>query len=355
MTNRFAASSVALAVGLIVAGAATGCRAPTGDDPAAAAEATAPTQDFELVAAVRQDVIERQEVEARVGNGTVVTLPLALAGIVTWAPDQGAVLRSGDVIVEVGGRPVVLIVGETPLYRPLRLVGSGERDEAGNRVGRLTGPDVAQLQRFLIDEGYDDRGRLTVDEEFGRSTERAVEAWQRATGHPATGIVDTSQMIFMPTELLVDGHLIVGQTFDRFDVTGTDTVLQIIGSTILREFFAVGSTVDVLADPATTGVVTRSTRVSGELGIEQLIEITVDTSAGGELGQSVQVVGSVTRAEDALTIPVRALLAVSDGGWEVEVESGSGTRRVTVELVDVVDTTAIVVGLDEGDQVVVPL
>lgn len=352
-------SAAGIALGLAFVGI-TGCQVPVADDPATATTTATATADTEVVPAVVQDVTEEQKVEARAGNGAVLTLPLELEGIVTWAPEPGTVLRSGDVIVEVGGRPVVLVIGESPLYRPLRLVGAGERDEAGTRLGRQTGADVTQLQQFLVDEGHDDDGRLAADGEFGISTQRAVKAWQRAAGHPATGVVDTSQMIFMTGELLVGSRLTVGQTFERFDVSGTDVVLDIVGSTILREFFPVGGAVDVLADPPTTGVVTRSSRVSGEAGIAQHIEIavdgvTADASARQDLGQSVQVVGSITRAEDALTVPVRALLALSDGGWEVEVESGSGVERVPVELIDVVDTTAIVSGISEGDQVVVPL
>lgn len=353
MTRRFPLVVIGLGVGLVVVPA--GCQLPASDDPAASATAPTPAPDTELVTVIRQDVVERQKAEASVGNGAVLTLPLEAEGIVTWAPDQGAVLRSGDAIVEIGGRPVVLVIGQSPLYRPLRLVPAGERDEAGTRVGLLHGQDVTQLQQFLLDAGHDDKGRLSVDGEFGLSTQRAVKEWQQAVGHPATGVIDTAQMVFMTTPLLADSQLVVGQVFEQFDVSGTETVLQIIGSTTLREFFLPGGTVEVLGDRPATGVVTRSSRISGESGVEQLIEITVDPNASGDLGQSVQVVGSVTRAEDVLTIPVRALLAVSEGGWVVEVESPSGPKRVSVELVDVVDTTAIVSGLSEGDQVVVPL
>ena len=342
---------------MVTAGAvvmvAGGCTVPDTGEPAAAS-ATDSTADTELATVTRSDVVEQQKAEARVGHGAVITLPLALEGTVTDAPDQGSLLRSGDVIVEVGGRPVVLVVGESPLYRPLRLIASDERDEAGTRLGRLTGTDVEQLQRYLLAEGHDDKGRLSADGEFGLATRRAVKDWQRAVGHPATGVVDTSQMLFMTTELLVASDLTVGQTFERFDVTGTDTVLVIVGSTTLREFFAVGSVVEVLADPKTSGTVTRSTRISGETGVEQLIEISVDGEAD-DLGQAVEVVGSIVRAESALTVPVRALLAVSDGGWVVEVDNGTGVRRTSVDLIDVVDTTAIVTGVSEGDRVVVPL
>ncbi len=345
--SRWGSAATALAIVPVA------CSVP--DEVTSTPAGAAPRVDTDLVAAVRQDVVESQTLEASVGNGAVVTLPLVLDGLVTWAPAQGAVLRSGDVIVEVAGRPAMLVVGESPLYRPLRLVARGERDEAGTPIGSLQGPDVAQLQRFLIDSGFDDGGRLIVDETFGVSTQRAVRAWQRSVGHPATGVVDSSQMIFMPTELLVSSDLSVGEAFGSFEVTGTTTVLTVIGSTTVREFFPIGGAVEVLTEPPTTGIVSRSSRVTGDDGVRQLVEVTIDGVGPDDLGQSIQVVGSVERFEDVLTVPVRALLAVSGGGWVVEVGDGSGSRRVSVDLISVVGTTAIVSGIQEGDEVVVPL
>lgn len=342
--NTFLAGVVAL--GLVAAGCTTQ-PGETGAPPA-----TEP--DTELVPVIRQDVIETVTVEATVGNGMSVGLPIEAEGIVTWVSAPDTVLRSGDVVVEVAGRPVVLLVGETPLYRPLRQVARWERDEAGTLLGAQTGPDVAQLQQFLLDEGFDDAKRLTVDDVFGPSTERAVKAWQKSVGHPATGIVDSSQMLFMTTELLLQTQLIVGQDFAPIEATGTSTILHVIGSTSLREFFPEGAQVDARPNDPLVGVVTRSSRITvGESNdIRQLIEITIEDSTPSELGQSVQIIGTITRATDATTIPVRALVATSSGGWQVETGSG---ERVGVELVDVVTTTAIVNGLEEGDEVVVPL
>lgn len=310
--------------------------------------------DTELVPVQRQDVVETVNVEAAVGNGVSIGLPIEADGIVTWVPDPDTVLRTGDVVVEVAGRPIVLVVGESPLYRPLRLVGRAERDEAGSRLGAQTGSDVAQLQRFLLDNGFDDAGRLQVDEVFGTSTKRAVQAWQQSVGHPTTGVIDSSQMLFMTNVLLLETTLVVGQRFEPMRATGTGTILEVVGSTSLREFFPKGSWVEVRPNDPVLGVVTRSSRITaGESNdVRQLIEISVDDLTPNELGQSVQVVGSVTRASDAITIPVRALLATTNGSWQVE--TGAGTT-VTVELVDVVETTAIVSGLEEGTDVVVPL
>ncbi len=341
------AAAGALAVALTVA-----C-GPSAEAPAAAQ--SDPSIDTDMVPVVRQDVVETQKAQASVGFGTSITLPVDLEGLVTWAPLPLTTLKSGDVLVEVGGRPVFFVVGESPLYRPLRLVGRWEVDEAGTRLGQQKGADVAQLQQYLLDLGFDDKGRMTLDEVFGLSTQRAVKDWQKSVGHPATGIVDSSQIVFMTSEVLLQTEYRVGQSFTPIEVTGTGTVLTVTGSTTLRDFFPVGATIDVSSQPPTTGVVTRSSRISDQEGVRQLIEISVDGVNPDELGQSIEVVGSLTQATDVLSIPVRALLAKSDGTWRVEVDSGGAISRIDVELVSVFGTTAIIEGLEEGDEVVIPL
>lgn len=353
-SDRSLIAVVALAVSVV----ATGCSSGTAEPAASAASIS--SVDTELVPVVRQDVIETVKAQAGVGNGTGITLPIEAEGLVTWAQPAGSVLTSGDIIVEVSGRPILLVIGERPLYRPLRLVGRYETDEANTRLGQQTGADVAQLQQYLIAEGFDDKGRLTVDEVFGVSTQRAVKQWQASVGHPATGVVDASQLVFFTNDVLLQTELAVGQQFTEVGVTGTGTVLQVEGSTSLRDFFPVGETVEVNTEPPMTGVVIRSTRVAGgdDGGVRQLIEISVEGANPDELGQSVEVIGSMIQAADVLTVPVRALLAMTGGGWQVEVDSTGGVdniKKVEVELVSVFGTTAIIEGLEEDDQIVVPL
>ena len=159
----------------------------------------------------------------------------------------------------------------------------------------------------------------------------------------------------MTTEVLVQTEYRIGQSFESIDITGTGTVLTVSGPTTFRDFFPEGSAAVVSAEPPITGVVTRSSRISDDEGVRQLIEISVDDVSPDELGQSIEVVGSRTQATDAMTIPVRALLAMSDGRWQVEVDNGGALQRVEVELISVYGTTAIIDGLNEGDSVVIPL
>jgi hypothetical protein len=60
-------------------------------------------------------------------------------------------------------------------------------------------------------------------------------------------------------------------------------------------------------------------------------------------------------AEDALTVPVGALLAVAGGGYVVERVTAGGIDRVAVEPGQFADGLVEVTGdITEGDEVVVP-
>lgn len=330
------------------------------NEPAAAASTEAPEEaTTEIVQVARQDLIESRKIDATLGFGTITPLPIQAEGTVTWAPAQGDLIGHGDLVVRLDNRPVYAVIGATPLYRELRLVPSFERDEANVLVGRQTGLDVAQLQAYLLELGFDDKGRLSVDAEFGPSTDRAVKAWQQSTGHAMTGRVDASQLLFLTSEVRVEGGDPVGQPFTGVSVTSTDTILTAFTDTTARPFFPVGTSVNV---PTSGGdveaTVTSSKRTfSQDGGTAQSIQITVPDTPPEQLEPVVTLTGSQTRHDDVLTLPVRALLALTGGGWAVEVPDSSatgGTRLVAVELVDVVDVTAVVTGIEEGDDVVVP-
>jgi HlyD family secretion protein len=90
-------------------------------------------------------------------------------------------------------------------------------------------------------------------------------------------------------------------------------------------------------------------------------EITLDdpTVAGGLDEAPVLVAITTATVQDAVVVPVTALLAMAGGGYAVEVDDGSGIRRIvpvvlglfddSLGLVQVTDTE-----LQVGQQVVVP-
>ncbi|SFJ46963.1 Putative peptidoglycan binding domain-containing protein [Streptosporangium canum] len=85
-------------------------------------------------------------------------------GTVTAVAASGRPLRQGQVLYRVDRKPVVLMYGRLPLYRPLR---QGVKD----------GPDVRQLETALRALGHGED--VTVDDRFSWATARAVRAWQK--------------------------------------------------------------------------------------------------------------------------------------------------------------------------------
>lgn len=87
--------------------------------------------------------------------------------IITNVPlTAGENLLEGAVAIEVAGRPLFVLGGELPVFRPL--------------APGVEGPDVRQLEEALTRLGYD---AGTVDEVFDNSTEEAIAAFYRAAGY----------------------------------------------------------------------------------------------------------------------------------------------------------------------------
>lgn len=357
ITSRKRRAGLALTGLLVLLAAAVAVGVTSDGDGDAGSEAIATVAAAsETVTVSRQTLSQTESFDATIGHGVPLALPIDAQGTVTWAPEKDQVLSPGDAAVRINNRPVILVEGSVPLYRELRRVGSSERDEAGKKLGLQTGFDVAQLQAFLLVEGFDDDGRLEVDGTFGASTESAVEDWQESVGHPATGRVDRTQIIFIDSEVRVDETPIVGQPFGALTVT---TPAQTVTGTIKsaqRSFFTEGTAIEVDADGHTlAGTVTGVTPEPAEDGTTRFkIEVTVDGTQIPEGVESVEVSATKTVADDVLTVPVRALLALAEGGWAVEVPTETGTELRRVELGEIVDTTAAISGVEEGTIVVVP-
>ncbi len=101
---------------------------------------------------------------------SVETADLGAPPVVTGqVPEVGDVVDAGDVVLEVAGRPVIVLPGELPVYRTLR-VGS-------------SGPDVLQLKEALASLHLDP-GDVGSDV-FDADTASAVAALYAQSGYPA--------------------------------------------------------------------------------------------------------------------------------------------------------------------------
>ncbi len=151
-----------VAVAALVAGIFAGTRITS---PADAAARTAPPDASEVTVPVElrtlnSEVVTRGDVSAA---GAVDVVPevggLETPPVVTGqVPEVGAEITEGTALLEIVGRPLVVLAGELPMYRSLR--------------PGMSGPDVEQLevtlQRLGLDPGE-------VDDEYTAATGDAVE------------------------------------------------------------------------------------------------------------------------------------------------------------------------------------
>jgi len=131
--------------------------------------------------------------------------------------------------------------------------------------------------------------------------------------------------------------------------------------------FAVGDDVEIEMPDGTTAaavlvdiaeVADAATTEDGSPTIEITIEMTSEVGGGDTIVTGpVTVLVEASRIEDAIVVPTRALVSLSEGGFAVEVRDTSGvTRLVAVELGTFDDGVVEIVSGDvaPGDEVVVP-
>jgi peptidoglycan hydrolase-like protein with peptidoglycan-binding domain len=366
--RRVAIVLVVLVLAAAASGAALVARARTAPSGAAAA----PTVPLGNVAVQRTDVAERQQVPGTLGYAGGMTVVSELAGTVTRVAAPGQVVRAGQEVAEVDGRPVVLMLGARPAWR-------------GLAVGMPDGPDVGQLEQNLRRLGFDPRHAMTVEDHFSSATAAAVRRWQATLHVPLTGVVGLGTVAFLPSELRVTaddsspgalvspGQRLVSGTTDIHDVTvALDTGRQGLvhvgdgvvvtlqdGRTTIRA--VVASVGDVATGGGSGGQGGAGAGGGGGGGgTVPTIDVTVrllDQAAAGRLDEApVQVDITDERHVHVLAVPVTALIATAGGGYAVTRPDGSPVP-VTVGLFD--DLTQLVevsgAGLAVGDPVQVPL
>lgn len=165
---RWWAIGLACLVGL--AGAAWGVGSRVQSPDQAAARATEPPASYVTAKVerrvLRRTVIQRGDVRAEVSMG--IGAPSSVEGdpVVTGiAITQGATVTEGDKVLEISGRPVLVLQGDVPVYRTLR--------------PGMTGSDVSQLQAALTRLGF----APDTDGAFGEATKTAVTAFYAAAGY----------------------------------------------------------------------------------------------------------------------------------------------------------------------------
>ena len=283
-------------------------------------------------------------------------------GVYTQLPEAGDKVACGGVLYRVDNRPVVLLCGTVPAYRPLH-------------VG-VTGPDVRQLNRNLHQLAYDNDAHVRIDpadSAFTSKTEQALRVLQRKKGVGVTGELATDAAVFLPEAVRiakVTGQLGAPARPGAPVLTATSDKLHVRVDLDASQQGEVkkGDRVQITLPGNTpvTGRVAGFGRVAQAGPGSQAAAATIptfisldDPAKAAGLDQAPVGVDITTKGLDnALSVPVTALVGKSGGGFAVEVVRAGGRRELVTVKLGLFDTTAgrvqVEGDLGEGDLVVVP-
>ena len=344
--RRWAPAAVAvLVVGVCCVVAASGA-----DHPVAAAQAPAANTQQVEKGALSAMVSGAGTLTYRArSDGSQYAVVNQARGVYTQLPEAGDKVRCGRVLYRVDDRPVLLLCGTVPAYRALH-VGS-------------KGPDVRQLNRNLHTGGS----------AFSARTEQALRALQRRRGMTVTGELSTADAVFLPEAVRIakltgqvggsarPGAPLLSATSDKLHVrVDLDASQQ---GTVKR-----GGRVQITLPGNTplTGRVASFGRVAqagqgtkaAAATIPTFIDLDDPAKAGGLDQAPVEVDITTKGVDNALSVPVTALVGKSGGGFAVEVVRAGDRRELVAVQLGLFDTgggrVQVEGHLREGDAVVVP-
>ncbi|WP_246186870.1 peptidoglycan-binding protein [Microlunatus speluncae] len=281
----------------------------------------------------RQTLTSTTTFDGELGYGVAATTANRLTGTITALPEIGDVIKQGKPLYSVDDQPVILLYGDLPAYRTL--------------AEDAEGPDVEQLERNLEQLGYDG---FTVDDEYTWRTAQAVEEWQEDLGVEETGTVEPGRVVFLTEARRIsalDAQLgaaaTPGQPVLSHTATAKAVTVQLEPSDLAD--VEVGATVEVeLPDGATVPAKINELSTEVVAGSGQDAESTTVVTAVAQLTgdkaaqaaadydqAAVELVITTGERKDVLTVPVIALLALSGGGYGLEVVAGGASSYVEVD------------------------
>ncbi|MGV9310793.1 efflux RND transporter periplasmic adaptor subunit [Streptomyces sp. NPDC003691] len=279
----------------------------------------------------RQTLRDIQTADGALGHGDTAEVVSRVTGTVTSVPESGQRIGRGQALYAVDDKPVTLMYGSLPAYRPLK-----EGTE---------GPDVRQLERNLRALGHTG---FTVDEEFTEATATAVKAWQEDLGLDETGVVDLGRVVFAPAAIRVDALEAapggpVQQGGKVLSYTGTARAVTVeLEPEHLRLVKKGGSVTVTLPDNSraegridqvSTVIEPATGQQEATTKVEVIVALTGDKAqkAAARFGSaSVDVDFVAGTRRNVLTVPVAALLAFAGGGFGVEVVAGTTSTYLPV-------------------------
>jgi hypothetical protein len=283
-------------------------------------------------------------------------------GTYTELPDDGDKVDCGDVLYRVDENPVLLLCGTVPSYRTLHSADVGE--------------DVRQLNQNLHALGYDAGFEIDADgNAFTEKTQKALEVLQHGKGMDATGALEVGDAVFLPESVRIakvigklGGPAQPGEQV--LDATSDTPEVQVALDPSQQDEVKEGDPAQVTlpGSRVVTGRVDRLGSIAqipagqdaDPLAVTIPVYISLDDpeAARGFDAAPVQVDITTEGVEDALSVPVTALVGKSSGGFAVELVRSDGRQELVGVKVGLFDTAGgrveVEGDLAEGDHVVVP-
>ena len=345
-----------------------------------AVEATVVTSDIQAVTQARdalatarltntvsvttaQQQLAADETSARYASEALAAASSSAANggsILTAIAAANATIGRGQAVYALGGHPVPLFYGTVV---PSRALMPGVSD----------GPDVVQLNANLVALGFESGSGLSS--RFSSATETALRSFQAARGMAVNGIVRLGDVVVAPGEIRVTNNQATPGTSLQpgapiLDATSTTRVVTVPLNPGNAPAVNVGEPVVItLPSNATTpGTITAIGPVppsGGSSGNQQssssattqlTVNPTIPSATGSAASVAVQVSLTTEEATNVLAAPISALLALSGGGYGVEVVEPSGVHRLVGVTTGLYSNTRVEVhgaGITAGTKVVV--
>ncbi|MEU7756968.1 peptidoglycan-binding domain-containing protein [Micromonospora sp. NPDC049171] len=347
---------------------------------------------------VRTDLSTAEALPGDLGFGTAQPLKGVRDGIVTWLPSPGTTITRGKQLYRVNNRAVPLFYGAMPLFRTLgevNTVGPDVQLVATNlrALGYAIGAQPRTGASIVVTDadpqpapaaGGEPASRPSTspstsaalppttrrvvvgadDDVLTTAMTSAIRRWQRDNRLPVTGRIDVGDVLVLPGAIRVDSLAVqLGDPAQAplMAVTPTAKVITVPVEAARAATINRGDTVTVaLPEGATTGKVTAvgtalKVEEGGLDGAPPKLTVTVTVDDPGKIARldsaevPVDFVGE-TR-EGVLAVPVGALVALSEGGYAVQVAGGTlvavETGMFAKGLVEITGE-----GLTEGTNVV---
>ena len=388
---------VIIAVLLVVAAAAVPAVLRWRDRPATKPAAqTGPA--VETVELVRQDMSSTESLPGTLGYGAARAVAGGGKGVVTWLPKPGATVHRGQQVFRVDDQAVPLFYGSLPLYRPLTVRNTVGRDvrivannlrALGYSIGRqpspgewvtrpvtppaAPAPPTAQATAPAPKDGKRAAPATPPESTKVRSGDgvltadliAAIKRWQKQLRLPETGAVAPGDVVVQRGPVRVDSVSVEpGAAADGplMSVTPTDKVITVLadanqaGAVDRGDKVSVSLPGDKTAPGKVSAVGTELKTQDGDGGdAPPRLSITVtlnDPKAAKRIDSAeVEVAFAGEVHEDVLVAPLGALVALSEGGYAVQVDGGGlvavETGMFAKGLVEIEGA-----GLDAGTRVV---